>query len=926
MKKRLLFAMMAMASAVSGFALENGSFVYTHQGRFQITGENINANSAFTDLTGWTLATAVDGKELKDQFVVNGGGYADGINSVQSTDATAGEGMYYKFVPTSASDTYVVSFKMKGAATETTRIKTVAVATNLVRVKGNSGADFGADSLDYICFNTAEELSEEWQTFNYAIIGDGTPRTYYISFTGMATDIQIADLQIAPAIRFADLRKRDAMLERMNAYKDAYAWDEALLQDEGMTETIASLQAVSDESSQEELDELLATAEEVLAEFLKNHMDDYLAGSDDNYLGNTFASKHGSKQSKYGVWNCIPGGRGHWDANAYPDMGHFQNSNTWNNGAPTTAMGVTTQKELSAGSYVFSIKSAAALREPKKNDWNNDDGMKPAYAIAYIAKVVDGAVTDTIASVVKDLEPVAMTPFYVSAKIAEEGTYEFGVLAYCKEAYQALKLGSVTYVGDASIWGKNDNKYNQKQLGYEADVREQITTGRTQLTTAAENLANADNLWNRAELQACVDTVETKIAAYEQLSQDDIIATYQDYYVKSTSDAENGLMVYEVYQAAVKDIIAANKKFTAVNDTLKSMQTTIDAAEATMKLRIYSAATGKEALQAAIATAKDVQAQMKAAEYSEENAKAIVAANEALNAAIEVFKASIPASAIATLVDIDFSQDAVQDPETQLYSIAGAAGTMEFSNFATEVTDAYPFQQGTWSNGEHLYKNYIRVGNGTGTVVFDPTENGSMGSNILKVNCDFFLQGLSGRFVGFYLDAATDTTDVTVASFYANYYDNKIDATSTLPVALGSLQYGSGSSYANLPPEGAEGVTGNTLPKNSFEVILDFGEGSVYCTTTSAKGVVTTEKQEFNKTIPTKFVLKSNYVNNDRRIWFSNLKIQRIAAGETDPFVGITGVKAAQQADGAIYNLAGQKVSKSYKGIVIINGKKTIQK
>ena len=30
--------------------------------------------------------------------------------------------------------------------------------------------------------------------------------------------------------------------------------------------------------------------------------------------------------------------------------------------------------------------------------------------------------------------------------------------------------------------------------------------------------------------------------------------------------------------------------------------------------------------------------------------------------------------------------------------------------------------------------------------------------------------------------------------------------------------------------------------------------------------------------------------------------------------------------DGAVYNLAGQRVSKSYKGIVIINGKKYIQK
>jgi hypothetical protein len=37
-------------------------------------------------------------------------------------------------------------------------------------------------------------------------------------------------------------------------------------------------------------------------------------------------------------------------------------------------------------------------------------------------------------------------------------------------------------------------------------------------------------------------------------------------------------------------------------------------------------------------------------------------------------------------------------------------------------------------------------------------------------------------------------------------------------------------------------------------------------------------------------------------------------------------VKAAKKFDGAIYNLAGQKVNASYKGVVIKDGKKFIQK
>ena len=41
---------------------------------------------------------------------------------------------------------------------------------------------------------------------------------------------------------------------------------------------------------------------------------------------------------------------------------------------------------------------------------------------------------------------------------------------------------------------------------------------------------------------------------------------------------------------------------------------------------------------------------------------------------------------------------------------------------------------------------------------------------------------------------------------------------------------------------------------------------------------------------------------------------------------GIETVKASKAFDGAIYNLAGQKVNANYKGVVIQNGKKFIQK
>nr|MCR4810292.1 hypothetical protein [Prevotella sp.] len=529
---------------------------------------------------------------------------------------------------------------------------------------------------------------------------------------------------------------------------------------------------------------------------------------------------------------------------------------------------------------------------------------------------------------VKDLDAVNYTTFNVPVTIQEAGSYEIGYKAYCKDAYKDLKNGSVLYVKNASIWGKNDNKYNQKQLGYEADVREQITAGRDNLTTAAEYIANADFFWGKAALQACVDSIAPRIEAYEAMDQDAIIATYQDDYAKSTSE-ETGYMVYEVYQQATKWIIAANKEFVAENDTLASIQTAIDNAELVKKMRLYDAATGKTEFQAAIDAAKALQAQMKASEYSEENAAAIVAAIKALDEAVEAFKASVPASAIATIVDIDFEQNAVLNEETGLYSVSGAVGSMEFSRFSTvgPTEDMQqPYEQGFWSNGEQLWKGYIRIGNGTGTVNFDATENGSMGTNILKVACDLYVQGLSGRSLGFYLknvvEGEAGPADAEIFGLYHNFY-NGTTTTNTCNVDISKIWAKAGGAYNNASPADAtDSITANPLQKSHIEVIMDYGTKKMYCTINSVNGSTTSEEVAI-EVIPTKFILQCDYNNNDRRAWFDNLLIQRITAGEPS---GIQTVQSDVKAN-AIYTINGMRVaSPAQKGVYIVNGKKVVIK
>ena len=122
---------------------------------------------------------------------------------------------------------------------------------------------------------------------------------------------------------------------------------------------------------------------------------------------------------------------------------------------------------------------------------------------------------------------------------------------------------------------------------------------------------------------------------------------------------------------------------------------------------------------------------MKASQYSQENAATIVAANKELNDAVALFTTTIPESCIATLVDIDFEKDAELADDFVNYILPGVKGSMAITNFSEgAASESNESEKGYWANGEKLWNGYLRVGNSEGTVNFDPTENGSMGTNI----------------------------------------------------------------------------------------------------------------------------------------------------------------------------------------------------
>jgi len=130
----------------------------------------------------------------------------------------------------------------------------------------------------------------------------------------------------------------------------------------------------------------------------------------------------------------------------------------------------------------------------------------------------------------------------------------------------------------------------------------------------------------------------------------------------------------------------------------------------------------------------------------------------------------------------------------------------------------------------------------------------------------------------------------------------------------------SGTNYCLTDAEGKH-TNDLKLYPNAYE--FEFGLAAVKSTTEKVKD------DEGNETSVTTYSDEAKYFTFQKYSGTGNILISSIEitpAGKSKQTTGITTVKAAEKANSAIYNLAGQKVNESYKGVVIMNGKKMIQK
>lgn len=936
MMKRLLMGAFAALMTVSTFAVEDGDYVYTPQGRFKIQGDDVMTNGKFaSDLSGWEAKTATAGTTVDQIFKINSDG-PNGLNCISSLTAAFTEGMYYMFMPESSSDSYVVSVKIKGGNAAKTSLSVGdalgsrsilketrggnGYASGVFDVYGNEDAD--PTKITNSAIGYGIETTNEWQEYNFAIEGTGTDLAWFIEIGGMQSAIQIADIQIHKAVKVYDLQKAAGVI---NMAKDLMAindWaaEESMTADQQAV--IAAIKKNIDNFDKAGEAVTVALGEEYFAD-LNTNLTKFL---NDKAVFEDFLASC----SKNTVWNGVARGAtaaGDWTSfdrlrNDEADfdytttqtlkIGYYSGSqanlntqNAWNN--------FQMKKNLKAGYYVLAVDAAAVKFWHKNALTNGNDWTRGPWQPVQIKVFIND----------QETEAQWMTPgsyntydtYYIVVKLEQDVDDATLGFSYFIDTNMTQSINMV----NPRIYYKSTGKYNAAQVKYIEDVQAQIKAFRDEYDRAQVLVANEDgkNYWHKQAVTDRAELLKPYLDMLEGLDEDAIIAGFEDPFSAAAYGEYEGYcnnLGYDNYAAGLGNAVdsimkngvramkAQNDALVDYNKRFVTYADVIATAKKTAENRAYAMgdATG---LNNAIEAAEEFLEEYKQEDPSEEEIADMVAQFDEdiqnLNNSINEFIAGVPAG--ISVIDIDFNDENAftYEPGDPVFVQDGAAsytfgpgqyvgtkGTMTFGRFSMETPpNDTKGSKGTWD----MFKGGMPFENGytvdgerqnagilrVGAAegkVVIPEEDRVGGSNILHLSFDTWSPKAIEYNFGFYLN---DADGKSVGSLY--YLKSKGTVTvNDFNIDLGKIAWA-----------GSDNGVGDDA-KTHYDFYYDYGAKTMYAVLNgaSAKNYVTAEVALGSDKPAAEFIIKSDgssskYTYTGRRSWFDNLKMEMIEAGQT---------------------------------------------
>jgi len=939
MIKNLLSLALLSSMAIGANAYNVDDFIYTRAAKYKVTAANLVTNGELkgASLDGWT-ATDPTAAGLAEVFTV----LEDGGVKVNS-GMTALENGMYQVINVANGGTYVVTMKVKGAEEGYTDLDQTAPATNYIfayfntdgtlsTVGGNKNTTLsfgeGGAAIEACYSFTADDYTE--MAFTVEAPSEGK---IVIDLRGMVADLEIKDIECHAVTSVIDERIAQARLNYIKYIINGFEWTSEYDYFDDVKADITALENAIKTNSAD------------INTYLDNLNGDFKSFAEAN-LANVFEAiptTDGSSNAENNSANWM-NWTAKWNSLGYSERnGQYTGKAPWNwstdrwshkTAAKNMPMQIQWMRKASGdwdniatltctldkGTYFYSVDGQGGMMTLNKERWARHSGYECASTQIFFG--VDGAATanDTLDC---GMLPTQNYKSYINKYVlAEDSKVNLGIR--CNQTLDVLNGFDVFFANPMlyKVLVKGELTPNQKT--YLSLVETQIAKLEERIKEAEELVAatQTEKPWGKENLQKGIDAAKARLEVMKKYNQEEILEAMAN--ETASFNVEGGMFyvdgeyitkdsVYtktalcDVFEAAGSNYLKNEfiDVFNALNTPLTDMPAAIEAAKVAKTQRIFSSSSKMGELGNEITKVENLYKEKLAAAYSAENAQALVDAKAALAQLVEDFKAAIQSN---VLVDIDFEGASFvkhEDPSGEAdtyYTIAGKAGEMKIGEVAEALgTTLYELGYRASEEAETDSVGMLRVGGGSATVDFAAAPTNT--DEIVRVSFDYYFGNLITKSAGYYLTAGTDT----ICGLFCSMYDGK-DTYNTLGVDYMAVLTKVGSGSAS---NAAIAAASN---KSHFEVVLDYGKKTMYCTTTSSKGTATTEEVALNpEQKATGFILASDYSNNtDRRCWFDNLKVESIAVGESTGINEVASVAKASKIIKAIEN--GKLVIKTDKG------------
>ena len=935
-------------------------YVYTATQRVKITGENIVTNGAFESKEGWTNAA---GEELNAEVW---GTEADagpgGENVIKSLSNTTADAALCKAWTLSAG-TYVVMYDIKGAATAVTGI--VNGNTSCLDFFLTSGESLTKGTEGDVQVATVNGFKEDWKTVAYYFeAADGQKLVMHAE--KLNAEAMITNIRILPANLVYD----DRVLKEKLAYVDKLiATGKFTLDTENgfIDNVVATMKGMLDEPSA--LDDI-SGAQALIDAYEGELKLWYDLNAADLLKDEKKWSAYGDTRKKDGIGGNWKGTGGRWHhknnggSNEITDDGD-EIGHRYQGGIEGNASQYYTITPSFAGTYMFSLdivghymtgtggKSytyTTASTDNYTNDWNRDFKGVTMYA----GKDIMGADAEANATMNAEQEGQKVDCGIISNPNAKNNPQKFVVFYEVSQemvdAQTPVTFG-ITYILDpdrVSKLGSNVNIANpqirligvtQDVIDFQNEVKKIIVQQsplKERLQWANDDMAKtaADGYpWGKAALKEAIDKYQPVYDASLTVvdAEGNVL---NEAFIKEQIKADvlgEGILYSDSLLNSVKAMNSARSAFASTNSlpAVTYLQKVADA-ELVYADDFYGAGdkvTFRTAIDAAIAKRTEILGTT----TDETRDADIETLNTQLNTLAEAVEAFKTSANNLPIIDIDFANNFEATEEG--HKIAGAKGEMNFTNANPENNNVDKEMTYAKGYGEEQL-DVLRVGSAEAWVNIAEADQPGEG-DIIRFEFDMWSNRLSGKSIIIELRNADNQR---VAGLKYNSYDNATGYNDFDDAANEGLTL-------NLNTSWMAGTAGDVATlvdtyKTHFTLLVDRKAVAASGTTVTTKGTFggkliplrkdlgdgtdTQEATPLTDTKIAKFVLNSDYATyQGRRCWFDNLKAYKYASQAEGPIdTAIETVETVKANDGAIYNLAGQKVSKSFKGLIIKNGKK----